>query len=420
MKLCVTRRARKHPEIAAALGPVARVLGARGPAGSALAGDFDHILVGCSGGADSVAASCLLARLRTKLGLRITLGHIDHGLRSESAAELEFVHDLARDLECEFVSDRLSLAPGAGLPERARLARRRALEGQARRCGASFIVLAHSATDQAETMLMNLARGCGLEGVSAMSSVDGPRLRPVLTFSRARLRSLATRLYGRWVDDPTNVDETHARVRVRTGVLPILEGLNPQALPHMLRASEDARDAEAALQCWAASEFRARVCAGDEWHLRGFGALPRAVRMRFVRQVCESTGVDLSELRHSVISDIELAMVEAGDSLSEPPATVQGGQNRHLQSLSGPDADPGSPRREPQQLHPFEPPEFQCDPQPPVGPSLACGGVDAQSERSTPRPRPGPKSWDLKPNRRLGIARGRVRIVVGRPKMSNH
>jgi tRNA(Ile)-lysidine synthase len=347
----------RHPSIAHALGSCRRQLGAlcSGPGRAAGVG----VHVACSGGADSVTLLGLLCLLAPRERWRLSVGHVDHGLRPTSADEAALVQRLAaaRGLACEV--ERLALAHGPGLPARARQARRAALREQARRQGAAFVALGHTATDQAETMLLHLARGAGLPGLAAMAAhepwdegvaVDplGPRggwLRPLLALDRAQTRALAERLGLPFVDDPTNLDHRHPRVRMRHEILPVLRQLNPQVEAALARTSAHARQAEDALQQWVDHELGARrrspVAPGDgpppsdallpgdvpqhpdapprvtsspRWSTEGMHLVPAAVRTRMVWRVCRAAGVPADALAARTLAAIDHALTHPGES----------------------------------------------------------------------------------------------------------
>jgi tRNA(Ile)-lysidine synthase len=275
------------------------------------------MLVACSGGADSVAALGLLLLLRRSEGLALGVGHVDHGLRPESASEAEGVIDLARALELPSFVTRLELERGPGLPARARQFRRVALRTQAERFGAPWIVLAHTATDQAETMLMHVTRGAGLDGLAAMPTLDHPWLRPLLDLTREQTRALAVALDLPFVDDPTNEDMGALRVRLRKVVLPVLRDHNPRVEQAMLSLARQAADADRACETWAGEEVetRRRASANEvAWDLQGFDRLPRAVRMRALRRMCELAFVDLSQLRARVVEAMDAAALEVAQA----------------------------------------------------------------------------------------------------------
>lgn len=311
--------------------------------------------VACSGGPDSVALLGLLQLLAPKEGLRLSVGHVDHGLRPASADEAALVQRLAGALDLRCAVARLGLDPGPGLPARARSARRAALREQARAMGAAFVALGHTATDQAETMLLHLARGAGLEGLAAMAEHDpwddggaggaeGGWLRPLLSLSREHTRALATRMELPFVDDPTNEQREHPRVRIRHELLPVLRELNPRVELALARTASHARAAEDALQAWAEHELRLRrrgpeaapptedgrspgasphtpttdvrsttgVTSGPRWSTEGMEALPSAVRTRLVRRVCRAAGAPEDALSASTLASIDDALARPG------------------------------------------------------------------------------------------------------------
>src|SRR5678815_5519529 len=142
-----------------------------------------RILVAVSGGVDSLALLLTAARMA---GGRTGVASLDHRLRPEAPAEVERVRELVRSLGLPFHTERLQLQPGPGVEARARTARYAALDRIARDHGYSAIATAHTADDQAETLLMRLARGSALRGAAAIRA-EAPRLvRPLLTIRRSQ------------------------------------------------------------------------------------------------------------------------------------------------------------------------------------------------------------------------------------------
>lgn len=294
----------RHPSIAAALGRVRPALAA------ARAGGRLGVLVACSGGADSTALLGLLAVIADGDGLDLAIGHVDHGLRAASADEAEHVAAIGRRLGVPVHTTRLELAPGSGLPARAREARRAALRGMAAACGATAIGLGHTRTDQAETVLMHAIRGAGLAGVAAMAAWESPWLRPLLDVPRGETRALCGRLGLAFVDDPTNVDPRHPRVRMREQILPALGRENPRVEAALAALAVHAGDAEAALTDWAEREVEARRTGPATWTTAGLAGLPRAVRTRVLRRICGDGGASLEQLGSSAIAAIDRALCE--------------------------------------------------------------------------------------------------------------
>jgi tRNA(Ile)-lysidine synthase len=294
-----------NPIIAGALGPVREALGALA---SRVTGGPRRLLIGCSGGPDSIAALGLLSLLCRSERLELIVGHVDHGLRAESGAEAEHVERVAIALRLACLRTNLELARGSGLPARAREARRSALEQQREACGAVAIVLAHTATDQAETMFMHLCRGAGLDGLAAMPTFEAPWLRPLLGLTRAQTRELCGLLDLPFVDDPSNANTDALRIWLREQVLVRMREENPKLELALLGLASQARDAEQALCGWAQAEVERRTTS-DGWSLVDFDLLPRAVRSRMLRRVCELVGVDLGQLRRQVVETMDAAAV---------------------------------------------------------------------------------------------------------------
>jgi tRNA(Ile)-lysidine synthase len=160
-----------------------------------------------SGGADSTA----LAALAIAHGLRVTVVHVDHGLRSDSAAEAAVVAELAARWGASFRAEVAHVSPGSDLEARARDARRSVLPDDA--------LFGHTADDQAETVLLRLLRGTGPYGLGAMRVEQ----HPLLALRRAETRSLCAHLGVDVLEDPTNAEPRFMRNRVRHEVLPLLD-----------------------------------------------------------------------------------------------------------------------------------------------------------------------------------------------------
>jgi len=174
-----------------------------------------------SGGADSLA----LLALAVAAGCRATAAHVDHGLRAGSAAEADVVEAAARRLGAGFAAHRVAVAPGANLEARARDARRAVLP--------PGTATGHTADDQAETIIVNLLRGAGLDGLAGMR--PGPA-KPILALRRHETRALCGQLGLVPLDDPTNRDPAFVRNRVRHEVIPLLDEVAGAPIPLARRA----------------------------------------------------------------------------------------------------------------------------------------------------------------------------------------
>ncbi|MDT0630464.1 tRNA lysidine(34) synthetase TilS [Rubrivirga sp. S365] len=180
-----------------------------------------RLVVAASGGVDST----VLLRTLVGAGWSVIAIHVDHSLR-DGEREAQFVRDLGESLGIETETVRVEVAPG-NVQARAREARYAALADAARRHGAAAVVTGHTATDQAETVLLNLVRGSGLRGLAGMAvrrDLGGVALvRPLLWATRAEVEAEAAARGWGWIEDPTNATGRYRRNRLRRDVLPLLE-----------------------------------------------------------------------------------------------------------------------------------------------------------------------------------------------------
>jgi len=211
------------------------------------------LLVAVSGGLDSVVLLDLLVRTRARHGLTLIVAHVDHGIHPESAEVARQVESLAAALGVSCVVGRLRLGPVVS-ETRARTARYRWLRETRRRLGARWIVTAHQADDQRETVLMRLLRGSGPAGLAGIRPRDRGVLRPLLPFSRQSLARYARGRGLRWWEDPANGDPRHLRSWIRTALLPAVETRLPDVGRKLNQTRRHARQAcrswDSALRSW--------------------------------------------------------------------------------------------------------------------------------------------------------------------------
>ena len=205
--------------------------------------------------------------LATTAGCDVTAHHVDHGLRSGSAGEASVVAAAAARFGAHFVAHRVDVAPGPNLEARARDARRTALP--------PAVATGHTADDQAETILLNLLRGAGLDGLAGMR--PGPT-KPLLALRRAETTALCAAVGLDPVRDPSNDDPAHRRNRVRHEVLPLLDDVAGRDVVAVLaRQAAVLRDEAELLDRLAA--------AVDPTDGRALAALPPALARRAVRRL---------------------------------------------------------------------------------------------------------------------------------------
>lgn len=227
-----------------------------------------RLLLGVSGGPDSVALLCALATLRETLGLNLTTAHLNHGLRGAAAeADAVWVSGLCGRLDVPLVSATCDVAAtakqqGIGIEEASRQVRYEFLCSTAAERGCSHVLVAHTADDQAETILHHILRGTGISGLRGMSETrdlggEIVLFRPLLETSRhdlheyLRLRQQAARI------DASNSDPAFTRSRLRTRLLPLIQNeFNPQVVEALLRLGRQAGELSAALDELTAQTFR--------------------------------------------------------------------------------------------------------------------------------------------------------------------
>ncbi len=270
------------------------------------------ILVGLSGGADSLALAAATAFEAPRAGIRAGAVIIDHGLQADSATTAARAAAQARALGLDpVVVARVEVDPSAGGPESAaRTARYAAFERSLDDTGASHVLLAHTLDDQAETVLLGLARGSGPASLRGMSVETGPYLRPLLGIRRATTRQFCLDSGLDAWQDPHNDDPAFARVRVRNTVLPVLESeLGPGIAEALARTAEQLReDADAldglALE-WALELTSQTEDGGVALDVRGLAADPPALRQRIIRLVVLSEfGVSLERVHTLAVAEL--------------------------------------------------------------------------------------------------------------------
>lgn len=212
------------------------------------------VLAAVSGGCDSVALLRLLTALKTGGAGRICVAHLNHQLRSEADRDEQFVVELCRQLDvpCEVghaAVDRLAAASGDGIEAAARAARYQFLAEAAGRLGARFVVTAHTADDQAETILHRIIRGTGIRGLSGMARSRALEhavlIRPLLGLRRHELKAYLAAIHQPYCCDASNNDVRFTRNRLRREVMPMLrEQFNPMVTEALLRLGTLAGEAQ--------------------------------------------------------------------------------------------------------------------------------------------------------------------------------
>ena len=262
------------------------------------------VVVALSGGADSLALAAATAFEAPKLGLRVGTLTVDHGLQNGSDAVAARAARAAAALGLDALVVRVEVGADGGPEAAARDARYRVLKDAATDAGAAAVILGHTLDDQAETVLLGLARGSGAASLQGMASVreddDGLRwVRPMLGVRRETTRAFCAESDLEVWDDPHNTEDRFARVRVRDRVLPVLETeLGPGIAEALARTAEQLReDAEAFDEMIheTIEDIVEHAEAGISVSVAALAANPAALRNRIIRLVVDSEfGVSLT------------------------------------------------------------------------------------------------------------------------------
>src|SRR6266704_2184102 len=231
----------------------------------------ERVGVAVSGGADSVALLLLLLELREKLGIVHSVVHFNHKLRGKASdADEKFVAKLAAKHGLEFHSATVYVAKKAkseraNLEDAARRARYDYFRSLAESGTCTRIAVAHTADDQAETVLAHILRGTGLMGLGGIHPVAGPVIRPLLGIRRGELRRFLRAQKQTWREDATNRNTKRMRARIRKKLLPLLEKqFQPAIVKHLTTLAQLAREDEAFLEAIAEERAGVLVQKNDE------------------------------------------------------------------------------------------------------------------------------------------------------------
>jgi tRNA(Ile)-lysidine synthase len=289
-----------RPRLTPPIADIRRAVRAALPADRADVAQRPLALVALSGGPDSLALAAATAFEAPRAGWRAGAVIVDHGLQEGSDAVARRAAEQARELGLEPVHIAEVWVGTEGGPEAAaRDARYAALEQVAAETGAEVVLLGHTLDDQAETVLLGLARGSGATSLQGMAAASGRYRRPLLGIRRtATVQACADAGLEPWTD-PHNADAAYARVRVRREVLPVLEReLGPGVAEALARTAEQLREDAEALDAFAeevAEDLADHAEAGISLPVRALEANPPALRQRIIRFVVASEfGVALS------------------------------------------------------------------------------------------------------------------------------
>lgn len=252
----------------------------------------DRVVCAVSGGADSIALLFALYLLQSKLRIEVSAAHFNHGLRgTESDRDEAFVHALCERFDIPLAVGRGQVSPGKkGLEAAARDARYNFLKSLPGK-----IATAHTANDNAETMLMHLVRGTGLKGLGAIAPVNGVLIRPMLDITRREVEDFLREYHLEYVTDSTNDTDLFLRNRLRHHVMPFLEKENPRIYQNMSALAQRLHEDEAALAKLASLDALPPVDILKQ--------MSRPVRYRTIAAFLQRSGVPEPEAEHIAFVD---------------------------------------------------------------------------------------------------------------------
>jgi tRNA(Ile)-lysidine synthase len=282
----------------------------------------DLVLVACSGGADSLALAAALAFTAPRLRLRAGGVTVDHGLQPGSAERALAVAGRLAALGLDPVVCTTVTVPGAagssppgpgddrypGPEAAARAARYEALDAAAEQSGAAVILLGHTLDDQAETVLLGLARGSGARSLAGMPGQRGRYRRPLLPVRRAATRAACAALNLPVWDDPHNADPRFTRARVRHEVMPVLESvLGPRVAEALARTAGQLRDDAGLLDALADAQAGPSGGASGDGSLAAntLARLPAALRTRVLHRAAVTAGCPAGSLTAGHVQQLD-------------------------------------------------------------------------------------------------------------------
>ena len=213
-----------------------------------------------SGGSDSLGLLCLFSKLRLQSSITLLCCHVNHGLRGEQSDRDEaLVKEVCLKLNVPVICRRVQLEEGGDLENRAREARFEVLYHLLDIYNFDYIVLGHQKEDQAETILMNMFRGTGINGMAGIRIKQNRLLHPLLDFTRAELQAIVSECGFQWATDATNEDISFKRNHLRQELIPYLQAnYAPDLLDKLSQLASVMEDADAYFKAQAAKRFKKR------------------------------------------------------------------------------------------------------------------------------------------------------------------
>lgn len=293
----------------------------------------EKVIVGVSGGADSLCLLFVLLEYRKKVPFTLLVVHVEHGIRGEeSLADASYVERICRENEIWFTCiscdvPRLAGEQKISVEEAARLARYQAFEKVKKEQQADKIAVAHNQNDQAETMLFRFARGTGIAGAGGIRPVNGCIIRPLLTCSRKEIEAYLQDRNICWREDASNADTEYTRNCLRHHVLPVLEReVNERTVMHLAALAEEMQQVQVYMEKQAKKQ--ADQCVSQSgtgrWSLdiRAFEQAEPIMQSYLLREILRRTGHPMRDVSRVHIEAVRaLAQGQSGRMTVLPGGT---------------------------------------------------------------------------------------------------
>ena len=265
----------------------------------------DNIIVAVSGGADSLALAYAILKEATPLALSVIAVTIDHQLQENSSAQAKKVQTQLKELGYEkVIIEKVVVDTKPGVEAGARNARYQALNSISEKEKAAKIFLGHTRDDQAETVLLGLARGSGTRSLSGMAVANGKYIRPLLSITRDETEKACEEIGIDFWIDPHNSNTDFSRVKVRMEIIPIMEEkIGPGIADALARSAAILRDDADALDAIADSEI-VGLNLGD-LDCEHLASLSRAIRTRVIRRAIYAAGAPTGSISWDHVRSVE-------------------------------------------------------------------------------------------------------------------
>lgn len=281
----------------------------------------DKVLLGVSGGPDSVVLLHTLNALSNDLSITLHIAHLNHGIRGkQSDLDEEFVQDLAKHFGIEITTRKvdipsIKLDMRAGIEEAARAVRYSFLQETAANIGANKIAVGHNADDRAESVLLNLIRGAGVDGLGSIRPVRGNIIRPLIDTFRWEIEAYIKEAGIPFRVDESNADINYSRNRIRHELIPLLEeNYNPKIKTSLIRIADIASNQSEYLEESAQSTMN-QIASDGNINIQMLLNLPKALQYQIIRSEIRRVKGDLIDVTYEQVERV-ICELQSGEDFT--------------------------------------------------------------------------------------------------------